>query len=403
MERINLKLDKNKKYIVACSYGPDSMALLDSAIKNGLNIVVAHVNYRKRDVSVFEQKSLEEYCEKRGIKIYILDLLKSKQTKNFQDWARKTRYEFFKRVSDEENADFVLVAHQEDDLIETYLMQKKRGNYAKFPGISVENEIFGVKVIRPLLSYSKKQLQQYDDEGGVPYSIDQSNLTDVYTRNSIRHNIVEKLNDNERRAILEEIKSKNKTFTEFKSKLRCEEFLLLPYEDVISLTNHFMELTKTHRDLSKSFVEEIKKAFKTNSTHRVEITKSLWLEKGYDDVYFVNADKIKSYRQEFFERVELPFLTIDFSAGASDRNITNSKQKLVVKNLDKNEAYIIKDYSCKISRLFIDWKMPLFLREVWPGIYDEKMSLIYVPRYREKFVEKHQSIFKIDVEYFLKF
>ena len=403
MERIDLKLDKRKKYIVACSFGPDSMALLDAAIKNELNIVVAHVNYRKRDVSVFEQKSLEKYCEKRGIKIYVLDLLKSKPTKNFQDWARKTRYEFFKRVLDEESADFVSVAHQEDDLIETYLMQKKRGNYAKFPGISCENEIFGVKVIRPLLPYSKKQLQDYDDENGVPYSIDQSNLTDIYTRNCIRHNIVEKLSKDERKAILDEIRTKYNQFSDFKSKFGCEEFLSLPYENVVSLTNHFMELTKTHRDLSKSFVEEIKKAFKTNSTHRVEITKSLWLEKDYEEVYFVNASKVQSYKKEFLERVELPFITIDFSAGADDRNITNSKQKLIVKNLNKNETYIIKDYSCKISRLFIDWKMPLFLRDIWPGIYDEKLSLIYVPRYRKNFVENHASTFKIDVDYFLEF
>ena len=403
MERISLKLDKTKKYIVACSFGPDSMALLDVAIKNGLNIVVAHVNYRKRDVSIFEQQSLEKFCSERGIKIYVLDLVKSKPTKNFQDWARKTRYEFFKRVLDEENADSVIVAHQEDDLIETYLMQKKRGNYAKFPGISAENEVFGVKIIRPLLSYSKKQLQQYDDENHVPYSIDQSNLTDIYTRNKIRHEIVEKLSDTERKDLLREIKETTQTITDFKPTYSKEEFLVLNYEDIVSIANHFMELTKTHRDLSRRFVSEIKKAFKTNSTHRVEITKSLWLEKDYDDIYFVNAEKVHSYKQGFVGKTELSFISIDFTSGAKDRNVNDSKQKLIIKNLDKNDSIIIKDYCCKISRLFIDWKMPLFLREVWPGIYDENMKLIYVPRYRKNFKENHVSKFKIDINYFLKF
>ena len=403
MERINLDLDKSKKYVVACSFGPDSMALLDSAIKQGLNILVAHVNYRKRDISEFEQKSLEKYCNERGINIHVLDLSKSKPTKNFQDWARKTRYEFFKKVLDEEKADFVLVAHQEDDVIETYLMQKKRGNYAKIPGISVKNEIFGVTVIRPLLSYSKKQLQQYDDENGVPYSIDQSNLTDIYTRNKIRHNIVEKLNIVERQKLLDDIKNASKKSFKFKSVLGKEEFLSLQYEDVVSFVNHFMELTKTHRDLSRRFVSEIKKAFRAKSTHRVAITESLWLEKDYDEVYFLNAKKICSYKKQFTETVELPFISVDFSDGAEDRNIVDSKQEFIIKNLDKNDFLIIKDYSCKISRLFIDWKMPLFLREVWPGIYDEKTNLIYVPRFRKNFKEMHKSKFVINTKYFTEF
>ena len=99
MVRINLSLDKTKKYVVACSFGPDSMALLDAAIKENLNIVVAHVNYRKREAAQTEQKELVSYCENRNIPIYVLDLINQKPVGNFQSWARKKRYEFFKMVS----------------------------------------------------------------------------------------------------------------------------------------------------------------------------------------------------------------------------------------------------------------------------------------------------------------
>ena len=51
-------LSKKAKYIVACSYGPDSMALLNMLIEEKYNVVVAHVNYHKRDVSNFEEESL---------------------------------------------------------------------------------------------------------------------------------------------------------------------------------------------------------------------------------------------------------------------------------------------------------------------------------------------------------
>ena len=107
MTKISLNLDKSKKYVIACSFGPDSMALLDASIKEKLNVVVAHVNYRKRDAVVVEQKSLEEYCAVRKIKFYILDLLGEKHEGNFQDWARKKRYKFFKQVADQERADSV--------------------------------------------------------------------------------------------------------------------------------------------------------------------------------------------------------------------------------------------------------------------------------------------------------
>ena len=403
MEQIKLSLDKNLKYVVACSFGPDSMALLDLAIKEGLNIVVAHVNYRKRKASQMEQESLQKFCLDREISIYVLDLLNQKPTGNFQEWARNKRYEFFKEIVEKEKADAVLVAHQEDDLIETYLMQKKRGNLVKKYGISRENELFGVKIIRPLLGYSKSTLLKYDKENNVPYSIDESNLTDHYTRNKIRHSVVEKMNEQERREMLEEIRNADFVVDHLKTKFDKSEFLKLSYEIIVRTLDYFMTLIGEHRDLSEKYISEIKKAFETKTNQRFEITKSLWLELDYDEVYLVNATKVKSYKFEIAHRGMNEFIDIDFSDGAEDRGIQNLPFKLIIKNCGKNDKLIIKDYSSEIHRLFIDWKMPIFLREIWPGIYDEKGQLIYVPRYRKNFKDEHKSKFKINTDYFLEF
>lgn len=380
MEKIKLCLNKEKKYVIACSFGPDSMALFDAAIKEKLNIVVAHVNYRKREASIFEQKALNEFCENRGIKIYVLDLLGVKHTGNFQEWARKTRYEFFKKVADQENADAVLVAHNEDDVIETYLMQKKRGNFVKNYGISRENEIFGVKIIRPLLNYPKQFLQDYDDANNVLYSIDESNLTDDYTRNQIRHSIVQKMNDEERRQVINDIYNSCHENIQPKEKYQLDEFLNLSYETIIILLDKLMQKKKEHKDLSEKFINEIKKAFKTKTNHRVEITQSLWLELDYGEVFLVNGSKVKSYEKVFNKTFKNEFIDLDFSMGADDRNIEDSTAKLIIKNCNKNDKTIIKNYKSSINRLFIDWKLPLFLREVWPGIYDENGNVLYVPR-----------------------
>ena len=403
MNRIELGLEKEKRYVVACSFGPDSMALLASAIENGLSIVVAHVNYRKRDAAVFEQSELEKYCKERNIKIYVLDLLGEKHKGNFQDWARQKRYEFFKEVAYKEDASAVLVAHQQDDVIETYLMQKKRGNIVKNHGISVENDIFGVKVIRPLLSYSKQQLKDFDEINHIPYSIDESNLTDHYSRNKIRHEIVEKLSQEERNAVLEEIANSKKVEVEFKTIWQKKEFETLSYEQVVSLLGHYMELTFDHVNLSKGFVDEIKKALSSSTNCIFELTNALRLEIDYGIVYLVNKKRLQPYEIEFNKKTKNEFLDIDFSGGPEDRNIPANYLKLVVKNLDKNSKTIIKNYSVKIKRLFIDWKMPHFLRIIWPGIFDEKGNLLYIPRYRRNFEDKHKSKFVIATAYFTEF
>lgn len=403
MENIKLSLDKNKKYVVACSFGPDSMALLDLTLKEGLNVVVAHVNYRRRKESQLEQDQLKEYCDQREIRFYLLDLINETPAGNFQSWARKQRYEFFKTVVEKEEADSVLVAHQQDDVIETYLMQKKRKNIVKNYGISRENTIFGVKIIRPLLDYSKRQLVEYDKENHIPFAIDSSNLTNHYTRNKIRHSVVEKLSKEEREQIIKEISTKKFIKNEFKTEYTNKEFQKFDYQSIVQLLDYFMDKTGEHRDLSEGFVNEIKKSFSSNTNHRVEITTKIFLELNYGCVYIVNAANLNKYKFSFASTFKNDFVDLDFSNGASDRGIEKLPGCLVIKNCCKNDTYIIKDYSCEIRRLFIDWKMPLFLREIWPGIYDEKGKLVYVPRYRKNFVDNHESKFKINTKYFTQF
>lgn len=133
-----LNIDKNKTYLLACSYGPDSMALLDKLIKEHFKIVVCHVNYHKRDISDFEEESLRKYCLDHNILIEILDTSSLKVVGNFQAWARDVRYEFFNTCYKKYDAAGLFVAHQQDDLIETYILQKNRNNYVNYFGIQEE-------------------------------------------------------------------------------------------------------------------------------------------------------------------------------------------------------------------------------------------------------------------------
>ena len=391
-------LDKNKKYVVACSFGPDSMALLNMLISEGYDVVVAHVNYHKRDASNFEEESLKKYCKDHNVQIEVLDTSGLTCNKNFQEWAREVRYSFFKKVLDKYNAKAVLVAHHQDDLIETYLMQKQRGGFVKNPGIAEKTTIFDVEIIRPLLSYSKADLLKYDVENNVPFSIDCSNLTDDYDRNKIRHNIVEKMSKEERDKILFEIEMISKQDVEFNTAWPINDFLNLSDYQMTMDISDFIETHSKHIDISSKFIQEIRQAL-TSDKSKIEIRLSgkLFLLKDYDEVRFVNKEMKTIYRYELNkdDKVDDDLFEIDFSHGQEERNIKDVDYPLTIKPIQKDDVLKIKDYECKVRRLFIDWKVPHYLRDCWPGIYNKDGKLIYVPRYRKDFVDNHTSKFVI--------
>ena len=85
-----------------------------------------------------------------------------------------------------------------NDLIETYLLQKQRG-YVSYYGLKHINNIKDVKIIRPLLDYKKIDLLNYCKENKIPFSIDYTNDDINLKRNYLRKNIINNLNDNERK------------------------------------------------------------------------------------------------------------------------------------------------------------------------------------------------------------
>ena len=103
--------------------------------------------------------------------------------------------------------DALLVAHHQDDLIETYLMQKRRQNCPNYFGISQKTIIKGMTVIRPLLSFSKKELEEYCVDNHVPFAIDKTNFDTSILRNKIRHEVIAKMSNEDRKNLLKEIKS----------------------------------------------------------------------------------------------------------------------------------------------------------------------------------------------------
>src|SRR3954451_15338483 len=128
MKRSSDILAKNRLYILAVSGGPDSMFLLEKMRLEGFNLVVTHVNYKKRESSDYDENLVRSYCQKYSLlcEVYQFQGSEYSSVSNFQDRARKVRYDFLQKLADKYRTKYIAVAHHLDDHLETYLLQKKR-------------------------------------------------------------------------------------------------------------------------------------------------------------------------------------------------------------------------------------------------------------------------------------
>ena len=82
------KLSVDKKYLLACSYGPDSMALFNLLLKDNINFDVAIVNYHLREESDLEVKGLKSFCETHKKTLFI-KIVEEKIEKNIENKCRE--------------------------------------------------------------------------------------------------------------------------------------------------------------------------------------------------------------------------------------------------------------------------------------------------------------------------
>ena len=390
-------------YLVAVSFGPDSMALLNMLIQQEKNLVVCHVNYHKRKESDEEERKLKAFCNERNIPIHVLEAGHPLEHMNFQAWARDIRYRFFASIYEKYQAQGLFVAHHADDDVETFFMQKKK--LLRVYGIQEERMLYGMRVIRPLLSYRKRDLYHYCIEHHIPFSIDSSNLENDYERNRIRHSIVEQLSDEEVHQYQEEKRKLNKK--------RAEQFLTIEevYQDNTINISAFLKLDKECQSLclhdfiyrylpqysfSKYKGELILEAIYSKKPNwRMVLEKPYSLVKAYEVIYMQQEVEISDYAYVLKEPgvLDTPYFLLDFRGDTSNRNVKEEDYPLTIRNFHVGDFYWIQDKKKMVNRLFLDWKMPIDLRKIWPVIVNAKGEIIYIPRYRYAYRIKPQDNF----------
>jgi len=174
--------------LVAVSGGVDSMVLLHLLHSMDLSVAVAHCNFGLRgEASDADEQLVRGYCAERSIHFHSrkfdIRALVNETNSSVQMVARDLRYDFFKELLENNGYRFCALAHHADDRIESLLLNVLRGTGVRgFQGMPAVRGPF----IRPLLSFSKNELEQFAGQNHILFRTDTSNAEAKYKRNRVR-------------------------------------------------------------------------------------------------------------------------------------------------------------------------------------------------------------------------
>ena len=185
------------RIIIAVSGGPDSTALLHILYylrhRLGISIHIAHVNHQLRPSASRDERFVAGLGRKLGVPVSTgrVRVKTSSGKSSIEEAAREKRFEFLLKLAKQKKANIIALGHTQDDLAETVLMRILRGTgLLGLQGILPEKTRNGIRLIRPLLSFSKKDILQYLKKNKIKYCIDPSNKNPVYFRNKIRRDLL---------------------------------------------------------------------------------------------------------------------------------------------------------------------------------------------------------------------
>ena len=199
MENFNLGLEISEyaEAIVMVSGGPDSICLLDLINKSGLFSKVYALYINHFDKGSFSSNAVEKLCQQIGVYNFTAIELPEQKRPSETRWRLDRYRELNKFIDSNTGIKYAFTGHHEDDQVENYIISifKNRINNVEIPFCRSIGEI---KLIRPLLLCSKKEILEYCKTNKIAYFVDETNISEFNIRNSIRNSLIpsiEKLKD----------------------------------------------------------------------------------------------------------------------------------------------------------------------------------------------------------------
>ena len=185
--------------LLAVSGGIDSICLASLFLNSsaGRRFAVAHCNFHLRgEDSDSDEALVAAWCGRNGVRYHKADFdteqYASSHNFSIEMAARELRYDWFASLCLDNGYYGVAVAHNANDNAETLILNLLRGTGLRgITGMQVEtvtrDELSGVRLLRPMLSFSRKQIEEYVAANSLEYHDDRTNAETVYKRNRIRH------------------------------------------------------------------------------------------------------------------------------------------------------------------------------------------------------------------------
>lgn len=173
------------RVIAAVSGGADSMALLQFLLeyKDALDVGVeaAHVDHRMRPDSARDAAFVVKFCQKNGVPLHAFAAA-APPARPSEEWCRELRYGFFETLA--APGVKIATAHTLSDQAETLLLRLARGAGVRgAAGIPAVRGCF----VRPMLGVTKAEAEDFCRRRGLSWVTDESNFSDDYARNRLRH------------------------------------------------------------------------------------------------------------------------------------------------------------------------------------------------------------------------
>lgn len=444
----NSMIKEGDKVLVALSGGPDSVCLLHllHSLKDELKIdlYAAHVNHLIRGDEAFgDENYARELCECLDVKFFVRqvrveDIAKEKGIST-EMAGRDERYGFFNEIREAENINKIAIAHNANDQAETLIMRIMRGTGLE--GLVGIRPIRDGLYIRPILSLTREEIENYCEVNSLNPRIDQTNLEEVYSRNKVRLKAIPFIRENFNPDIINTLNRLSQTAmsdSEFIEQIVNERYKIFctikdgkailakekfdEKEAVLTrmIRKALMEVSGAFNNFELKHIYDVIALQKGSTGKRISLTNDIIAINEYGNIIIVSEKSIESLVSDELIKIDVASLIkekvkkISFNSYEFNFEVVENNGKINFKNT--NEKYFSFDGietitvrtrkngdkivpfgfkgTKKLKEIFISSKIPKDERDLIPIIdFDGEIAWIVGLRNSELFkINRHSKI-----------
>lgn len=264
----NTMLERGDRVVVGVSGGADSVCLLyvlnELKEELGITLIVVHINHGIRGMEALrDQLFVEEISKKLGCEYYGFErevkIIAAREGLSEEEAGRNARYDTFYEVCKNHKCNKIAIAHNRNDNAETVLFHLFRGSGIKgLSGIEPVRKILfkqnTITIVRPLLSQSRMQIEDYLSKRGITYQTDQTNFSNDYSRNKIRNLLLPIATTEINRNAVQHISEASAHLREIDRFL--EKCILERYQALVCTTEHKLSVSISKLKAEDSIIQK---------------------------------------------------------------------------------------------------------------------------------------------------